>query len=195
METEIKFSILPGDLMEYGSLLSGLGAVSVESFDQEDVYYSHPKLDAVYRLRKNEATCSSYLRKNNVLFTVKDCADKKSTIKIRVEKETYVTSYETVIELMKVMGFSEDCRISKDPRLSYKLDGCRVELDFDVKIYRGYRLGSFLEIEGPTKKAIRVVMKKLNLKEEDAVKESYYQLAAEIWSKKNAKKKVKNKRT
>ena len=79
---------------------------------------------------------------------------------------------EAAIQMIRALGMKEHMTIQKR-RASYRLGRCLVELD-ELPL-----IGCFVEIEGPTEKAILAVAGKLNLRTEP-VKDAYsHMLSAE----------------
>lgn len=92
-------------------------------------------------------------------------------IKIRPEAEVKVASYEDAVTLMEALGYRITLCFEKR-RDSWKLDECEVELD------ELPRLGSFVEIEGPSETAIEAVRGRLALGGCQLVQMGYAEMVA-----------------
>jgi adenylate cyclase class 2 len=91
------------------------------------------------------------------------------SMKNREETELSVGEPAAAIGLMERLGYVRMLSFEKK-RETWKLDGCKVELD-EVPF-----LGQYVEIEGPREETIRKVQEKLGLRECPMVKASYVAL-------------------
>ena len=90
-------------------------------------------------------------------------------LKNRDEVELTVDNSEDAVELLEKLGFVRMLAFEKR-RESWKLGGCKVELD-EVPY-----LGSFIEIEGPSEPVVLAVREQLGLGDRPMVKASYVAL-------------------
>ena len=74
--------------------------------------------------------------------------------------------------LLKALGFEQTMLFEKD-RDSWEYGGCKVELDTLP------RLGRFMEIEGPSERAVKAVQKELKLEDLPPVRANYAHMVAE----------------
>ncbi|WP_297498725.1 class IV adenylate cyclase [Thermococcus sp.] len=163
MEIEVKFRV---DFKGIMKKIESLGA----SFDreelQEDIYFSLP-YPRLLRVRNVPNLGRAYL-------TYKDIKDPGRNEEFD-ELEVKVSDFETVVEILKRLGFREDVVVRKR-RLVYRLDGVTFELN-DVE-----GLGGFLDIEvisddvREAKRKIWEVARKLGLSEVDVEPRLYQEL-------------------
>ncbi len=92
--------------------------------------------------------------------------------KSREELEVQVSHAETAVRILESLEFVQILSYQKR-RESWRLRDCRVELDEPPHI------GLFVEIEGPSETAIRVVQADLGLKDAPHVRPSYVRMLAE----------------
>lgn len=91
--------------------------------------------------------------------------------KIREEIETGVERGDELVRILERLGLVARLRCRKR-RESWRLGGCTVALDaLD-------RLGTFVEIEGPTVAAVRAARAQLALADAEVVEETYAELSA-----------------
>jgi adenylate cyclase class 2 len=90
------------------------------------------------------------------MLTFKGPGDKKSSLKIRMEIQTHLDSAAAIAEILRQLGYRADIVVRKR-RSSYRLGDCMVELD------QLPQLGRFVEVEGPSQRAVRVVCRQLGL--------------------------------
>ena len=96
-----------------------------------------------------------------------------SAMKRREERETVIDDPNATLAILKSLGFAPVITYEKK-RESWIVDDCRVELDH-VK-----RLGSFVEIEGPTEQAIEAVRNAIGLSDAESIRKSYVRMVAEL---------------
>jgi adenylate cyclase class 2 len=89
-----------------------------------------------------------------------------SALKSREETEMKVESFTAAIHLLEQLRFTQVLSFEKK-RQSWELGGCKVELD------ELPHLGCFVEIEGPSEKAIQKVQETLTLSRHPIVKTAY----------------------
>jgi adenylate cyclase class IV len=197
-EIEIKFKLNGAQILRMFEKLEKIKAGHLGECCQRNKYFKHPKLDCIARIRENIKKGgkksdiftgeTKYFDTTEYIFTVKYQDESKSSfIKNREEIETPVIPG-TSISMLNCLGFEELFLVNKVLRTSFAYSGCVIDIDEDVETEtwigeakRIHFLGHFLEIEGDVE-VIRKILKILGLKEEDAVKESYYELAAN-WKK------------
>jgi adenylate cyclase class IV len=122
--------------------------------------------------RPTEDTSTPYETPNlPALVTYKGPRSLRGRAKSRREIQTHVADPRAVEEMLTELGLGRRFVIQKR-RSTYRLGGCLVELD-ELPI-----LGSFVEIEGASTRAIEAVARKLGL-EGQPTKAGYVHLAAE----------------
>jgi len=92
-----------------------------------------------------------------------------SAFKSREEIETEIGDADASVRILVALGFVPVLRYEKR-RESWRYGGCRIELDVPPHI------GLFIEIEGPTEDAIRLVRDALGLSDATHVRESYVRM-------------------
>ena len=92
-------------------------------------------------------------------------------LKIREELETALDSPVAISATLEHLGFSEHIRYEKRREI-WRLDDCEVTLD------ELPQLGWFVEIEGPTVRAVDTIRTRLNLGDCPLVSETYVHLVA-----------------
>ena len=90
-------------------------------------------------------------------------------LKRREELETAVESAETAAAILGAIGLVETFRFEKR-RAAWRLGPCEVTLD------ELPRLGHFAEVEGPSARAIRKVLRDLGLADRPVIRQSYVAL-------------------
>jgi len=153
MEIELKFKTKEFDNIK--SRLKKLGAKNISEKHQEDVYFRHI-LDTekrwVLRIRNGE------------ILTVKTgeegCWE---------EEEIYVAGdIEKIIAFCETLGFKKELEIHKE-REVWNLDS------FSICFDKIRKLGSFVEIEGPSWKQIELLAKKLGILQKP-IKDGYVKM-------------------
>jgi adenylate cyclase class 2 len=94
-------------------------------------------------------------------------------LKRREEIELILKESDSAELLLGRLGFTH-ALVFKKRRESWRLQGCRVELD-TLSV-----LGEFVEVEGPNRAAINKVRKTLGLEEAQLIRESYPQLLSKL---------------
>lgn len=148
--------------------IRGLGARFIKKERQEDIYFAHPSRD--FKMR-DEALRVRRVEGEHIL-TYKG-ARQDSKIKSRPEIETKVE--ETILDILKVLGFSEVRRVVKR-RDAYQWDRLKVYLD------RVEGLGEFLEVEGKDwedKDKILGLLRSLSIPREELIRKSYLEMLEE----------------
>lgn len=164
IEAEIKYKVK--DLSPIISRFKELRAVKVRKSRQIDIYLDHPcrsfvERDEALRIRIDDAKAE---------LTYKG-PRKRCEAKIREEISIKVSNPSLLLMLLLRLGFKEVARIYKI-REEYKLGNVRVFLDI-VK-----DLGKFIEIEfnGEHEAKVKDLIKKLKLKKEDEIEDTYLEL-------------------
>lgn len=151
--------------------------------------------EARRRLGELNALCKGLTRETNLFFDRPDRSllERNSGLRVRMERrddgsakglltykgppgetglhsreafDVYCDPPEQVEPLLAALGFVRTLSYDKR-RESWEYRECKVELD------ELPRLGTFLEIEGPTEEAVRNVQKELGLEAAPAMRESY----------------------
>jgi adenylate cyclase class 2 len=162
MEIEAKVKV---KIKEMEKRIRGLGARFVKEERQEDIYFAHPSRDfrvwdEALRVRRVEGEC---------ILTYKG-ARQNSKIKTRPEIEAKVE--EAILDILRVLGFSEVRRVVKQ-RDAYQWDKLKVYLD------KVEGLGEFLEVEGQDSEdtlKILGLLGSLNIAPEELIGESYLEM-------------------
>ncbi len=100
------------------------------------------------------------------LLTHKRFVACRANAKVREEIQTNVSDVDKLLEILKIMGFSEIKRREKIRR-AFKLDASQVMLD------RLPFMGFFLEIESPSEKELNKTSEKLGLLAAEGCSDSY----------------------
>jgi adenylate cyclase class 2 len=93
-------------------------------------------------------------------------------LKVHPEHEVTLDSAETMAAILEAVGLAETFRYEKR-RTTWHRGDCEVTLD-EIP-----HLGWFVEVEGPTPKAVRKVLGSLDLAEEPGITKSYIELLIE----------------
>ena len=165
MEVEAKVKV---KIKEMEKRIRGLGARFIKKERQEDIYFAHPSRDfkvrdEALRVRRVEGEC---------ILTYKG-ARQDSKIKTRPEIETKVE--EAILDILRVLGFSEVRRVVKQ-RDTYQWDRLKVYLD------RVEGLGEFLEVEVKDSEDTHKILGflgSLNISPEELIRESYLEMLEE----------------
>jgi len=96
----------------------------------------------------------------------------ESTLKRRPEVETQVDSADAVVAILEAVGLSETFRYEKR-RTVWRVGECEVALD-EVP-----HLGWFVEVEGPSEKAVRACLADLGLADAEMIRTDYVHLLIE----------------
>lgn len=156
---EIEIKILDIDRKKTEEKLVSLGAKKVFDGEIYAIYYdsadnSIRKSGGMLRLRKEGGKA--------VITFKKDIVDTEA--KIREEKETVVSDFDTMRTILESAGFSAWLEMKKD-RTTYELEGIHFELD---KYHDKYEyIPEFLEIEGADIKTVYKSAALLGFRKED----------------------------
>ena len=163
MEIEAKYKVasfapIEKALKKAGATFLGTNHQRDQFFDTHD--HALRRADKGLRLRTikavkpaNHKGCS---QATEPILTFKGPGDKTKSLKIRMEIQTCVNDAWAITEILKHLGFSPDIVVCKK-RSSYALDNCQVELD------QLPRIGRFIEVEGPSQKAVQTMCRQLGL--------------------------------
>jgi adenylate cyclase class 2 len=165
IETEAKMKLEDARQME--AKLREAGATEVGKFLEVNAFYDtedRTMLAADTGLRLRVSTDSLTNEVHYRLTHKGPCGT--GPLKTREETELGVESAEDADRLLKKLGFKRYLSFQKR-RQSWKLDGCRIELD-EVP-----HLGHFIEIEGPGEEAVMRVRNRLGLADRQLIKSSY----------------------
>jgi adenylate cyclase class 2 len=167
-ELELKFPQIDPSLA--GLALATAGAKRLGVARQIDRYFDTPDRsllagDRGIRVRSVDGEPD--------ILTYKGPRAADAQAKIREELESTCTPAGSVAPILTALGMVELVTVAKT-RTEYELAGCVIALD-EVD-----RLGTFLEIEGPTQAAITAAAKQLNLEDHPTTTNSYAQLLAEL---------------
>jgi adenylate cyclase class 2 len=140
--------------------LRAAGAAFMEAVVNTDVYYDTPggvlrRRDCGLRVRHERLLRAATRRPaRRPVLTFKGPRQANRRIKVRQEHQTAVDDPAVVEEVLAALGLRPVMTIQKR-RASYRLGRCRVDLD-ELPL-----LGAFVEIEGPTQRAILDAQKRL----------------------------------
>lgn len=139
--------------------LAELGAEFLCSVRQTDSFYDTPDGrflhgDCCLRVRKTEHLdgCGA----DEYCLTWKG-PHQGGNMKVRTEHETAVLSPQAVESILESLGYAKNFEVVKK-RISYRLGGCRVELD-ELPL-----LGLFVEIEGDDEKELEKTRELLDIR-------------------------------
>ena len=165
IETELKLRVESHEPVR--ARLKDVGAIFVENVVETNRVYDRP--DGALRRRR----CGLRLRSVALLGGTGSRATLtykgprfEMALKSREELEVGVGDAETTARILEQLGFVPMLCFQKR-RESWRLGGCRVELDEPP------RIGLFVEIEGPHEEAIRAVQWRLGLQKLRPVPTSY----------------------
>ncbi len=171
MRSEIEAKLKVESLSEVERRLSELGAEFLAEQRQTDCYFDDAntnltRTDRCLRLRRQ-------LTDNDERFflTYKG-AKELGEFKRRQEIEIEITDADSIAKLLLALGYTKVLAFEKERR-AWRLGGCIVVLD------RLPLLGSFVEIEGPSDKAIAEVQANLLLDSLPHIVRSYADLMEE----------------
>ena len=183
MSVEIEFKTRVDSHEPLRAALAAAGARRVGAVLEANHFFDTPDQEMLFRgagLRVREITSLDPVRGDDhvprfqpsprAIMTFKG-PQQAGDFKTRSEIEFAVSDSAGAINLLAAIGFIETLRFQK-LRESWTLDHCEVELD------NLPRLGRFVEIEGPSDDAIRVVALKLELDPAASIRESYAALLA-----------------
>jgi adenylate cyclase class 2 len=171
LEIEIKIKIPDHDPIR--RLLRRHSAKPIEYVRETNIFFDRPdhslrKANTGLRVRLSipiKSKIRNQKSKMTALLTFKGPPAKKG-LRSREAFDLHITPYEQLIPLLTALGFQQLFLFEKI-RESWLLAKCRVELD--TLPY----FGTFLEIEGPSEKAVHRVQKMLGLQSLPQEKTSY----------------------
>jgi adenylate cyclase class 2 len=165
VETEAKLKVDSHDPVR--QRLQELGAEAVGAHLETNIFFDTPRGE----LRDAGKGLRLRLARDLVTGAVKAIVTFKGprrpgAVKSREEIETQVTDPDSMIAILRALGFEQALSFEKK-RESWRLDGCQVELD-EVPY-----LGTFVEIEGPSEASIAAVQQKLGLAGKPNIQDAY----------------------
>jgi adenylate cyclase class 2 len=155
-----KLEVVRDRLRELGAEGGGRTLETNTFFDTED--RSLLAADEGLRLRRNHDEASG---KDEHVVTYKG-PRQHGALKSRDEVEVTVGEYDDAVQLLERLGFVRMLSFEKR-RESWKLAGCKVELD-EVPY-----LGTYVEVEGPNEATVIMVREQLGLADRPVIKTSY----------------------
>lgn len=160
LEIEIKMSVtqVDPDFLKVIAKLKSLAAAPVIRLAETNIFLDRPNhslrlADQGLRVRLEEDRDGQVPAA--IIITHKG-PRMPGLVKMRHETELRVAGMGEAVALLNVLGFEETLRFEKH-RDRWRLEGCLVELDTLP------RLGSFVEIEGPSEPQIQRVRESLGL--------------------------------
>lgn len=157
MHLEKELKVLEISTMALINRLKDLGAKFVLCGTIREMAFAHPRLhlkerDILLRLRQCRGPASQYPAE----LTLKRKPRRNSRLLEREEIETEVSDFEATREILEALGFRL-CRDREKAREEWTLDGVKIEID----TYPG--APSYCEIEGPSRKKIKEMIRRLGL--------------------------------
>lgn len=167
MATEIEAKMKVDDFGPVRQALSARGAKRAGTVLETNTFFDTPdrsllSLDKGLRLRRSKDISTSVER---FVITVKGPAQ-KGALKSRDEAEVNVEEGDGAAAVLQALGYAPELAFEKR-RESWKLDGCKIELD-ELPI-----LGRFVEIEGPDEATVMRVRDQLGLSDLPPIKTGY----------------------
>lgn len=177
MPNEIEAKIRVTDFRAVRAAMELAGAEFLGAAVETDQFFDRPdgslrKADCGLRLRRTKmvrqasrlSTLSPGQRPTGEtpvapLLTYKGPKARGTSLKVRREIQTRLGDAQAMTQMLRALGF-EPMVIVRKRRSSYRMGPCRVELDE----LRG--IGRFVEVEGPSRRAVEAACKKLGLKGE-----------------------------
>jgi adenylate cyclase class 2 len=172
MPVEIEAKMRVDDFAAVRDALARAAAQRVGEVVEENIFFDTPdqSLRASgngLRLRRNRDTSTG---QDNYVITFKGRVA-AGELKVREEIEVTVDVRQNAIDLLDRLGYQEQLSFEKR-RETWKLDGCKVELDELPQI------GRFVEVEGPDEATVNRVRETLSLTGHALIKESYAAMVA-----------------
>ena len=174
MAVELEAKMKVDDLDAVRACLRDVGAERIGSAIEENAYFDRPdggmkQSDVGLRVRRerDESTGESRFR-----LTYKG-PQGAGDLKQREELESDVSDGDAVQAILDRLGLVRTLRFEKR-RETWTLDGCEVVLDVLP------RLGSFVEIEGPSESAVMGVRDRLGLASSPLLTVGYAAMLAEV---------------
>ncbi|HUS91334.1 MAG TPA: class IV adenylate cyclase [Phycisphaerae bacterium] len=175
-ETEIKFPV--ADHRAVARRLREAGGEALGAVLQTDRFFDTPDRELLRSDRGLRVRTTVRLRgprdrdEARPLLTYKGPREAGRTAKTRLEAQTHVDDPTVLGEIFGGVGLRQVLVIQKR-RTSFRLGACLVELD------ELPRIGRFVEIEGPSERAILAVRRKLGL-DGEAIAETYVALVEAV---------------
>jgi len=172
MALEIEAKMRVADLAEIARRLKAAGAKPIGERIENNIFFDTPdgslrRADKGLRLRANHDVKTG---RTEQVVTFKG-PTRRGKLKIRPEMEFTVDAPRAAVAAFKGIGLVVSVQFKKR-RNSWRLKGCRVELD------ELPRIGRFVEIEGPSEAMVYRVRKLLDLAGHELIRESYAAMVA-----------------
>lgn len=168
IELEVKLKV--AELAPIREKLTHLGAVRVGRYLESNIFFDTEDRTLLAGDQGLRLRISTDMLTNKRELTLTHKGPRlHGSMKMREETEVGVDNADPAIHLLERLGFLRLLSFEKK-RESWKIDGCKVELD-ELPF-----LGAYVEIEGPREELIRVVQEKVGLGDRPMVKASYVAL-------------------
>ena len=173
MAIEIEAKMKVDDLAAVRERLHEHGAEHLGEFLETNTFFDTSNRSLLAGDKGLRLRLSQNLRSNEESFVLTFKGPRQQgELKTREEIELPVGSGRDAIDLLQSLGFDRVLTFDKK-RQSWKLDGCKVELD------ELPHLGTYVEIEGPRDELILSVRDKLGLSTRPLIKTSYIAMLVE----------------
>ena len=181
MPLEIEIKLKLDDHVAVIKHLRRLRAAHISTQHETNIFFDHPdrsllKSNSGLRVRfetlvKNRKSKIENRKSPPALLTFKG-PPQLTGLRSRNAYDLTCTPADQLVPLLQSLGFVQT-QLFEKVRDSWQLANCKIELDTLP------HFGRFLEIEGPSEKAVRAVQKKLDLLDLPSVKPSYATMIAE----------------
>ena len=173
MGAEIEAKMKVESFEDLRARLQRMGAQHVGAVVETNAFFDTPERrllagDQGLRLRRSLDPQSGH---SVHVITFKGPQAATGTLKNRLEIETEVADGDAARDLLQALGFQPTLSFEKR-RETWKLDGCKIELD-ELPI-----LGRFVEVEGPDEATVERVRAKLELNQLPPIKTGYITMLA-----------------
>jgi adenylate cyclase class 2 len=179
---EIEAKVRVKNLDTIAKQLGRMGARFLHTVEEQDFYFNSCdgkllKSNCGLRLRKRKYQKSTVpTKQNEIFFLTYKGPTGKSSFKSRREVQVEVGDFETMKIMLLCLGYKELIAVRKIRHI-WQLGKCEICLD------KVCGLGIFVEIEGPSEKAILGVLDKLGLDKSKHIPAGYARMTAEKRSK------------
>ena len=177
MPNELEAKLKVASLSPVRRALRAAGAEHIETVLQTDLYFDTPgaelrRSDCALRIRRcRHLRGKGKGESGGACVTFKGSRAPHRRIKVRREVQTHVEDGDALAEVFGACGLKPVMKVQKR-RASYRLGRCRIELD-ELPL-----IGCFVEVEGPSERAIAAARRKLSL-EGRPILRPYVELLAE----------------
>jgi adenylate cyclase class 2 len=173
MKLEIEAKIKVKNLATLAKKLPMAGAVRLHTVHEQDLYFDNSegmlcKTNCGLRLRKRKTQHSTL--KTQIYLTYKGPTG-KSTFKSRQEIQVQIDDFDGMKNIFLGLDFKNTLAVNKTRQI-WRLGKCEICLD------KVHRLGNFVEVEGPSEKAITMVLDKLGLDKSKHISIGYAKMLA-----------------